>query len=350
MENNMPEKIPDAILAFITAAVTPGDILLPFHYPQPAQWHAWHSGYRWHGITGENLVAKTPGMWQPGWYLIALNGLDDPFFINLDEAAQGYPVYYAAHGAGSWQAERIAPNLDAFHTLLAQLHHADEATALALLDAHTEPESRFWGELRETWLSEENEEDSDTRVDPLDWQAGRLLITGTGPQKLKVVHVLRKALNLPLAGALGFVASLPVCVGEDYRLRLRPLERALQDTGATLIFEPIGPALETLRLNIALGIGALIACVKAGQGTTLDYSLYSMREGALQEGDVLFVAGGDDDEDAMPTGRYPHFACMGEHFQSVVELAIAQKPHASDAEIIRALNHYLERDDFLDME
>jgi hypothetical protein len=44
-------------------------------------------------------------------------------------------------------------------------------------------------------------------VDPLDWQAGRLLITDIGPQKLKVVHVLRKTLNLPLADALRFVAS-----------------------------------------------------------------------------------------------------------------------------------------------
>ncbi|MCL5497963.1 hypothetical protein M5Y49_04590 [Escherichia coli] len=58
----------------------------------------------------------------------------------------------------------------------------------------------------------------------------------------------------------------------------------------------------------------------------------------------------DDDEAAASTGRYRHFACMGEHFQSVVELAVEQKPNASDGEIIRALNHYLEHDDFLDME
>lgn len=349
MEHVMPETIPDAIYAFITAAVVPGDLMLPFHYPQPEQWHAWHSGYRWHGITGENLVADTPGMWQPGWYLIALNCMDDPFFIDLDEAAQGYPVYYAAHGAGRWQAERIAPDLQAFQSLLNQLCHTDETAALAVLDAHTEADSAFWLELRETWQTRDIDEENTPDVDPEDWQAGRLLITDIGPQKLKVVQVLRKTLNLPLADALSFVASLPICVSEDFRLRLRPLERELQATGATVKFQPAGPALETLRLNRALGLDALIACVKAGQGKTLYYDLYSTHDGLFEAGDMLYVVGSDDEEAATSSGKYPHFACMGEHFQSVVELAIQQKPHASNDEIIRALNHYLEHDDFLDL-
>jgi hypothetical protein len=165
-----------------------------------------------------------------------------------------------------------------------------------------------------------------------------------------VVQVLRKSLNLPLADALSFVASLPICVGEDFLLRLRPLERELQGTGATVIFQPAGQALETLRLNMSLSIEALIACVKAGQGTTLYYDLYSTHDGLLQAGDALCVVGSDDEDAVTSTGDYPHFACMGEHFQSVVQLAFQQKPHASDDEIIRALNHYLEHDDFLDME
>jgi hypothetical protein len=39
--------------------------------------------------------------------------------------------------------------LHTFQTLLEQLSHADEAAVLALLDAHTEPDSPFWLELRE---------------------------------------------------------------------------------------------------------------------------------------------------------------------------------------------------------
>jgi hypothetical protein len=131
---------------------------------------------------------------------------------------------------------------------------------------------------------------------------------------------------------------------------LRPLERELLATGATVTFVPAGPVLETLRLNMAIGIDALIACVKAGQGKSLYYDLYSTHDGAFQAGDALYVVASDDAEAAASTGRYRHFACMGEHFQSVVELAIQQKPDACDSEIIRALNHYLEYDDFLDME
>lgn len=349
MKNTMSEPIPDAIRVFITAAVIPGDIMLPFHYPQPEQWHEWHSGFRWHGITGENLMADTPDAWQPNWYLIALNGLDDPFFIDLTEETDGYPVYSAAHGAGRWQAERIAADLQSFLALLTQLRDADEADALVILDAHTEPDSPFWLELRQAWQERDNEGDNAPDVAPEDWQAGRLLITDIGAQKLKVVQVLRKTLNLPLADALSFVTNLPVCVGEDFRLRLRSLERELQATGATLTFQTTGPALETLRLNMPIGIEALMACVKAGQGTTLYYSLYSTHDGVFQAGDELYVVDSDD-EAAASTERYPHFACMSEHFQSVIELAYQQKPHASDDEIIRALNHYLEHDDFLDME
>uniref|UniRef100_UPI00403F616F DUF7716 domain-containing protein n=1 Tax=Massilia sp. METH4 TaxID=3123041 RepID=UPI00403F616F len=41
---------------------------------------------------------------------------------------------------------------------------------------------------------------------------------------------------------------------------------------------------------------------------------------------------------------------MREHLQDVVDLAVRQKPSASDNEIIRCLNYYVEFDDFLDLE
>lgn len=65
MENVMPETVPDAILAFITEAVIPGDLTLPFHYPQPEQWHAWHCGFRWHGVTGKARWLTPPGCGNP---------------------------------------------------------------------------------------------------------------------------------------------------------------------------------------------------------------------------------------------------------------------------------------------
>lgn len=99
MNNTSPNN---AIRSFLEAAIVPGDMVLPFKYPQSERWEEWQSGFRYDGVSGNNLVASAPGEWQPGWYVVALNYFDDPFFIDLNEAAQGYPVYYAPHGAGRW--------------------------------------------------------------------------------------------------------------------------------------------------------------------------------------------------------------------------------------------------------
>ena len=100
----MTPDLPRAVRRFIEDAIVAGDVALPFHYPRPEHWQGWQSGFRYHGITGESLIATTPGEWQPGWHVIALNGFDDPFFIDLGEEAQGFPIYYAPHGAGRWNA------------------------------------------------------------------------------------------------------------------------------------------------------------------------------------------------------------------------------------------------------
>ncbi|MDG9927312.1 MULTISPECIES: hypothetical protein [unclassified Pseudomonas] len=59
------------------------------------------------------------------------NDFGDPFFIDLDEEAQGFPVYYAPHGAGRWDAERVASSLRHFAEILAALRDigADETAA-----------------------------------------------------------------------------------------------------------------------------------------------------------------------------------------------------------------------------
>lgn len=347
--------LPDAVRAFLEAAVTPGEMTLPFHYATPERWGEQQRGFRVHGITGEDLTASRAGEWQPGWVVIALNGFDDPFFIDVSESAQGFPVYYAPHGAGRWNAECIAPTLASFSERLLALRDAadDDAAFLHYLDTLPGAQSPFWSDVRSERLAREEEEDLCVPPDPAVWQQGRLVITAPGPQKLKVIQLLRKTLNLPLSEVMAFVAQPPIVAGEDFHIRLRPLEEALVALGASVEFQPDGPRLKTFQLDTFFTLEQLIDCVKAGQDTDIDYDIYSASDEPFQAGEQVYIASpeaGEDDPLAFKVnGITLHYAYAGDQFRSVVELAVEQKPKASAGEIIRALNHYSEYDDFLDM-
>lgn len=348
--------LPDAIRAFLDAAVTPGEMTLPFHYSTPERWGEQQRGFRVHGITGEDLTASRAGEWQPGWYVIALNGFDDPFFIDVSESAQGFPVYYAPHGAGRWSAERIAPTLGSFSERLLALRDAadDDAAFLNYLDTLPEAHSPFWSDVRSERLAREEEDDHSAPPDPAAWQQGRLIIAAPGPQKLKVIHLLRKTLNLSLSEVMTFVAQPPIVAGEDFHIRLRPLEEALIALGASVEFQPDGPRLKTFQLDAFFTLEELIDCVKAGQETDIDYDIYSAGDQSFQAGEQVYIAcpetGEDDPLPFQVNGITLYYAYAGDQFRSVVELAVEQKTEVSAGEIIRALNHYSEYDDFLDME
>jgi len=63
--------------------------------------------------TGEPLTGEQAGDWQREWVVIGYaECCGDPIFI--DSLAEGFPVYTAIHGEGSWEAKQIAVSLEAF--------------------------------------------------------------------------------------------------------------------------------------------------------------------------------------------------------------------------------------------
>lgn len=105
-----------------------------------------------------------------------------------------------------------------------------------------------------------------------------------------------------------------------------------------------------------LSIEALIACVKQQQDRAVAYAVYSATGDDFSAGEQVFVDHtvqvSDADEEIYPAhviAQNLRFAYSGEQFQDVVDLAIAQKPSATDADILAALNHYSTHDDFLDL-
>ncbi len=95
----------------------------------------------------------------------------------------------------------------------------------------------------------------------------------------------------------------------------------------------------------------------AGYDPEFDYAVYwKDGEGPIYAGTQIYISdpvqGDDDDRDIYPQevmNLRLSFLYLCEHFQSVVDLAVEQKPAASDTEIIACLNHFREHDDFLDL-
>jgi hypothetical protein len=73
-------------------------------------------------------------------------------------------------------------------------------------------------------------------TDPADWQSGRLVITAIGPQKMKVVQLLRQVQKLSPQQALALVARPEITAAEGNRVQLQRLQARLQALGASVAF------------------------------------------------------------------------------------------------------------------
>lgn len=243
MPKRLAALLPETVRQFIEAAVVAGDMSLPFHYPALDDLEGWQSGFRRHGITGESLVSRDPGAWQPGWYVIALNGFDDPFFIDI-EGPRDFPVYYAPHGAGRWDATQAAPSIGHFSHMLSVLRDFanDDAGALRHLEAEVDPTNLLWREIYESRRSrpalEQELACDETAPDPEELRQGILVLTAVGPRKLEVVQFLRRMLGLSPQAALALVAEGHIPVGEGCLLQLRAARDHLVSLGATVEFRP----------------------------------------------------------------------------------------------------------------
>lgn len=233
----------ESIKEFIERRTIVGDMLLPAHYPEFNHLDSFQIGFRTHGHTAESLVSAADGAWQPGWYVIAMTGLDDPIFIDETERVSGYPVYTAQHGAGRWDATSIAPSLASFHRTLVALADAGDDTALIenVIMAEFGQSNAFWRSVIEERRSSAAEEDmspAGSDYDPGDYADGDLIVTDIGPQKLKVVGMLSKSRGFSLKETLALVAAPEVKAAGGVRIQLRRLQDELEAAGATVVFRP----------------------------------------------------------------------------------------------------------------
>lgn len=230
--------IPQLILQFIEKQTVTAPILLPWHYPKTDEWELFQSGFRYHGISGKDLTSAEEGKWQPGWHVVALNGMDDPFFIDFDEEASGFPVYYAQHGAGRWDAIALGFNIVSLDHFLGQMENAgkDKTACLQLVDLFTDIRNPFWSELYTTIQEWEDVEEGSTSIDPALLTYGKLVITDAGSNKIKVANYLRKIWGIGPQEALARLAQRDTLIAEGFQAHLQRYIDDLEQIGATVVF------------------------------------------------------------------------------------------------------------------
>jgi len=113
--------LPKQLVEFLSRDIRIGEGLeLPQSFADVNNFNDKQDGYRYNSVTGEYFVTDKEGGWQDGWYVIAANYFDDPFYIDFTEEDMGFPVYYSPHGAGKWTQNKIADSILQFGEILEQ--------------------------------------------------------------------------------------------------------------------------------------------------------------------------------------------------------------------------------------
>lgn len=110
-----PIPLPTPLIAYYQE-IGPLDLALPaygtdFFLPSLARLWDYQAGYRWHGLTGEQLPD-----WDHRWLVIA-DQAADPVVLSCDTGA----VRYGRHGQGAWELAPFLPDLPTTITCLVTL-------------------------------------------------------------------------------------------------------------------------------------------------------------------------------------------------------------------------------------
>ena len=149
-------ELPQEISDFIEEKTEMANTALPWNYPSIDNFNDFQAGYRYNAITLESLIGEKGGF-DENWFVICSNYFDDPFFIDISEIENGFPIYYAQHGAGSWTPIKISGNINEFSNQLKEIKEIEENRDLLLekLKIEFDLENELWKEVYESTLEDE---------------------------------------------------------------------------------------------------------------------------------------------------------------------------------------------------
>ncbi len=195
-------------------------------YPEEGEFESFQEGYRLASRkTGEELADDTPGQWRKSWWVIARNGMDDPFFVDF---ALGYasPVYFAYHGAGSWEPIKVADDIVKFEEILTALAALEAPCSLEAIAPLTNLNNEFYRELADDYARKD-----EAREEP-GYKYFSVFIEDLGADKVKTLVFLKKFFDdESFAATKDRTQNLPLCLFSGIEELALPLQDKLASLG-----------------------------------------------------------------------------------------------------------------------
>lgn len=122
---------------------------LPHFYPKKGKFDEFQYGYRYNPISKQTLIGSEEGDWEKDWFVICSNYFNDPFVINVSEKELNYPVYFARHGEGKWNLEKVNESIKDFENLLKEIKPLEEDYLKAIEVIKKQSSKNFWNQIIE---------------------------------------------------------------------------------------------------------------------------------------------------------------------------------------------------------
>jgi len=142
-------KIPEQIRDFITQKLLLENYCLPHFYPKLNAFDEFQIGYKINGNTGEKITGEKDGDFRESWFVVCSGYSNDPFFIDINEEKEDFPVYFAWHGAGNWNPIKVSKSITEFSKqliFLKELESNDENNQVGL-KKYVDLNNKFWSEV-----------------------------------------------------------------------------------------------------------------------------------------------------------------------------------------------------------
>lgn len=226
------------ILEFLKEPVCIEGLTLPENYASAEFIYYFQDGYHYNSVENTILSADVPGAFKPDWIVLTSNYFADPFFIDVNEVEDDFPVYFAYHGQGKWEPIKVAENLDGFKEVLYKIQSLryDKAGLMQYFDENIDVENPLWKEVYENIEGEEDDQEPIETYESIGPEVN-LYITDIGPNKMKVIALLKKEFGLSGSEALELSKEPKILFRTGYTQWLEYDRKQLEDLGAKVEFE-----------------------------------------------------------------------------------------------------------------
>ncbi len=175
--------------------------------------------------TGEELADDAPGQWRKSWRVIVRNGMDDPFFADF-ALGDASPVYFAYHGAGSWEPIRVADDIVKFEEILTALAALEAPCSLEAIAPLADLNNESYRELADDYARKD-----EAREEP-GYKYFSVFIEDLGADKVKTLVFLKKIFeDGSFAATKDRTRNLPLCVFSGIEESALPLQDKLASLG-----------------------------------------------------------------------------------------------------------------------